>query len=123
MAFGLTFQQVQKYEKGMNRMGSSRLQQAADILGVAVPFFFEGGPGGSRKMHGNAPSMDPGRAPLLVFPLNGTWTRSSPCESLNSSPERCGVVPSPAEAKLYYPGHRSNGETTHDRDREPGRGI
>jgi transcriptional regulator with XRE-family HTH domain len=31
-AFGLTFQQVQKYEKGMNRMGSSRLQQAADIL-------------------------------------------------------------------------------------------
>ena len=55
-AFGLTFQQIQKYEKGMNRMGSSRLQQAADILGVAVPFFFEGGPGGSRKMHGNAPS-------------------------------------------------------------------
>src|SRR5262245_54935516 len=37
-------------------------------------------------------------------PLNGTWTRSSPCESLNSSPERCGVVPSPAEAKLYLPG-------------------
>src|SRR3954469_15889738 len=30
---GLTFQQVQKYEKGANRMGSSRLQQAADVLG------------------------------------------------------------------------------------------
>ncbi len=45
-AFGLTFQQVQKYEKGMNRMGSSRLQQAADVLGVAVPFFFEDAPGG-----------------------------------------------------------------------------
>ena len=44
-AFGLTFQQVQKYEKGMNRMGASRLQHAADILGVAVPFFFEGAPG------------------------------------------------------------------------------
>jgi transcriptional regulator with XRE-family HTH domain len=43
-AFGLTFQQVQKYEKGMNRLGSSRLQHAADILGVAVPFFFEGAP-------------------------------------------------------------------------------
>ena len=40
-AFGVTFQQVQKYEKGVNRMGSSRLQQAADILGVTVPFFFE----------------------------------------------------------------------------------
>jgi len=43
-AFGLTFQQVQKYEKGMNRMGSSRLQQAAHVLGVDVPFFFEGAP-------------------------------------------------------------------------------
>ena len=46
-AFGLTFQQVQKYEKGTNRMGASRLQQAADILGVAVPFFFEGAVGGT----------------------------------------------------------------------------
>src|SRR5262245_51151719 len=45
-AFGLTFQQVQKYEKGMNRMGSSRLQQAAHVLGVDIPFFFEGVSGG-----------------------------------------------------------------------------
>jgi transcriptional regulator with XRE-family HTH domain len=44
-AFGLTFQQVQKYEKGVNRMGSSRLQRAAEILEVSVPFFFEGGAG------------------------------------------------------------------------------
>ena len=44
---GLTFQQVQKYEKGTNRMGASRLQQAAAILGVAVPFFFEGASGGT----------------------------------------------------------------------------
>jgi hypothetical protein len=34
---------VQKYEKGVNRMGSSRLQQAPSILGVRVPYFFEGG--------------------------------------------------------------------------------
>jgi transcriptional regulator with XRE-family HTH domain len=40
-AFGITFQKVQKYEKGTNRMGASRLQQAADVLGVAAPFFFE----------------------------------------------------------------------------------
>ena len=40
-AFGVSFQQVQKYEKGMNRMGASRLQQAADILGVSVPFFLK----------------------------------------------------------------------------------
>ena len=44
--FRLTFQQVQKYEKGANRMGSSRLQQAADILGVPVSYFFEGGADG-----------------------------------------------------------------------------
>jgi transcriptional regulator with XRE-family HTH domain len=53
-AFGLTFQQVQKYEKGMNRMGASRLQQAADILGVTVPFFFEGGESGPYKPDGSA---------------------------------------------------------------------
>ena len=55
-ALGLTFQQVQKYEKGVNRMGSSRLQQAADILGVTVPFFFEGATGGTYKPDGSAPS-------------------------------------------------------------------
>jgi transcriptional regulator with XRE-family HTH domain len=55
-ALGLTFQQAQKYEKGRNRMGASRLQQAADILGVAVPFFFEGAVGGTYKPDGSAPS-------------------------------------------------------------------
>ena len=52
--FGLTFQQVQKYEKGTNRMGSSRLHQAADILGVTVPFFFEGAMGGPYEPDGSA---------------------------------------------------------------------
>jgi transcriptional regulator with XRE-family HTH domain len=54
-AFGLTFQQVQKYEKGVNRMGSSRLQHAAHILQVSVPFFFEGAPGG-HELSKTAPS-------------------------------------------------------------------
>ena len=39
---GLTFQQVQKYEKGTNRIGAGRLQQIAHILRVPVSFFFEG---------------------------------------------------------------------------------
>ena len=43
-ALGLTFQQVQKYEKGTNRIGASRLQHISQILQVPVPFFFEGGP-------------------------------------------------------------------------------
>ena len=54
-AIGLTFQQVQKYEKGTNRMGSSRLQQIANTLQVPVTFFFEGAPGQS-KLDGSAPS-------------------------------------------------------------------
>jgi transcriptional regulator with XRE-family HTH domain len=40
-ALGLTFQQVQKYEKGTNRIGASRLQHIASILQVPVAFFFE----------------------------------------------------------------------------------
>ena len=54
-AIGLTFQQVQKYEKGTNRMGSSRLVQIANVLKVPVTFFFEGTPGQS-KLDGKAPS-------------------------------------------------------------------
>src|SRR5438067_8895554 len=46
-ALGLTFQQVQKYEKGTNRIGASRLQQISLILQVPVAFFFEGVPGPS----------------------------------------------------------------------------
>ncbi len=44
-ALGLTFQQVQKYEKGTNRVGASRIQQISEILQVPVSFLFEGSPG------------------------------------------------------------------------------
>src|SRR5262249_1559862 len=43
-ALALTCQQVQKYEKGTNRIGASRLQQISQILQVPVAFFFEGAP-------------------------------------------------------------------------------
>lgn len=43
-ALGITFQQVQKYEKGTNRIGASRLQQIAQVLGVPVTYLFEGAP-------------------------------------------------------------------------------
>ena len=39
---GLTFQQVQKYEKGVNRIGAGRLFEVAQILGVPIDFFYEG---------------------------------------------------------------------------------
>jgi transcriptional regulator with XRE-family HTH domain len=50
-ALGLTFQQVQKYEKGMNRISASRLQHMSQILQVPVPFFFEGAPGGAAGLN------------------------------------------------------------------------
>jgi transcriptional regulator with XRE-family HTH domain len=56
-AVGLTFQQIQKYEKGSNRISASRLQQFVNILGVPVPFFFEGAPNASSQR--NAKAADP----------------------------------------------------------------
>ncbi len=44
-ALGITFQQIQKYEKGTNRVGASRLQNISTILNVPVSFFFEDAPG------------------------------------------------------------------------------
>jgi len=43
-ALEVTFQQIQKYEKGTNRIGASRLQQLARVLEVPPAFFFEGAP-------------------------------------------------------------------------------
>lgn len=45
-ALSLTFQQIQKYEKGANRVSASRLQQIAKVLEVPVSFFFDGAPSG-----------------------------------------------------------------------------
>jgi transcriptional regulator with XRE-family HTH domain len=49
-ALGITFQQIQKYEKGMNRVGASRLQQISQVLGVSPFYFFEGAPTVGKKM-------------------------------------------------------------------------
>lgn len=52
---GLTFQQIQKYEKGTNRISASRLQQLSGILDVPVHFFFEGVPGGGKGYKTSSP--------------------------------------------------------------------
>jgi transcriptional regulator with XRE-family HTH domain len=64
-SLSLTFQQVQKYEKGTNRVSASRLQQIATLLGVEVGFFYEGA--------GQVPGRD--RAPSTASPLS--WPRSA----------------------------------------------
>ena len=43
-SLGITFQQIQKYEKGTNRIGASRLHQIARVLGVPIEFFYDGAP-------------------------------------------------------------------------------
>jgi len=58
-SLGLTFQQVQKYEKGTNRIGASRLQQISIILQVPVSFFFEGAPAPPGKPGGFAEEASP----------------------------------------------------------------
>ncbi len=61
-ALGVTFQQVQKYEKGTNRIGASRLQQISNFLNVAPSFFFDG----ARDENTAAPGMaEDGAAPFV----------------------------------------------------------
>jgi transcriptional regulator with XRE-family HTH domain len=58
-ALGLTFQQVQKYEKGTNRVGASRIQQISEILQVPVSFLFEGGPSGMASLDNATEAISP----------------------------------------------------------------
>jgi transcriptional regulator with XRE-family HTH domain len=51
-AVGVTFQQVQKYERGTNRISASRLQQMSCVLQVPIPFFFEDFPSHSTRSKG-----------------------------------------------------------------------
>ena len=51
-SLGITFQQIQKYEKGTNRIGASRLQHIATVLKVPVSFFFEDAPGTPEEAEG-----------------------------------------------------------------------
>jgi transcriptional regulator with XRE-family HTH domain len=70
-ALDLTFQQVQKYEKGTNRIGASRLLSIATILGVGIEFFFEGLPE-SRPSATGEPSM----SEFLCIPDSDRLVRS-----------------------------------------------
>ncbi len=62
---GLTFQQVQKYEKGVNRIGAGRLYEISRILDVPIEFFYEGVAGGAGG------SAEPESAPLMEFVSSG----------------------------------------------------
>jgi transcriptional regulator with XRE-family HTH domain len=68
-AIGLTFQQVQKYERGANRIGASRLHELSGVLGVPVAFFYD--------------QTDPVHAPAIP-----TGFEESPQEGFDSDPLR-----------------------------------
>ncbi|HVI29503.1 helix-turn-helix transcriptional regulator [Hansschlegelia sp.] len=51
-ALGITFQQIQKYEKGTNRIGASRMQQIATVMSVPVSYFFDDAPGSEARPEG-----------------------------------------------------------------------
>src|SRR5204863_6191523 len=51
-ALGLTFQQVQKYERGVNRVGASRLFDLSRVLDVPISFFFDDMPDSLAGVHG-----------------------------------------------------------------------
>src|SRR5713226_8806909 len=65
---GLTFQQVQKYEKGINRIGAGRLFEVASILGVPISFFYED-VNGKTAMTGLAEGEEP--PPVMEFLSSG----------------------------------------------------
>ena len=66
-SMGLTFQQVQKYEKGVNRIGASRLFQISKILDVPVQFFFEEAPHVGDRHHARGMAEPESEAFILEF--------------------------------------------------------
>jgi transcriptional regulator with XRE-family HTH domain len=66
---GVTFQQVQKYEKGVNRVGAGRLTRIAEVLGIDVSAFF-----GSKEMAGADAAKESGAAsPLKLLTVAGAF--------------------------------------------------
>jgi transcriptional regulator with XRE-family HTH domain len=91
VALGLTFQQVQKYEKGLNRIGAGRLYRIAEILGVEVGYFYEG--------------LHRGNGAAAAAPVNGRHTENDPVRSFLATPE--GYHLSRAFARIDNPATRS----------------
>ncbi len=81
-ALGLTFQQVQKYEKGTNRIGASRLQQISQILQVPISFFFEGAP--TVALATRQDGLERGAVTRLRLRFSGDFGRPGPHQGLHA---------------------------------------
>ena len=89
-ALGLTFQQVQKYERGATRISASRLQHLSQILQVPVAFFFEGLPNASAPYESSESALSIVEIDDFVSGSNGLrlisalrlhWCASFPCRT------------------------------------------
>ena len=94
-ALGLTFQQIQKYERGANRIGASRLYQLSRILDVPVAYFFDGMAQDIQMTQDNfdldvvftedprdsSAVMDPARRPTWSPPITASTIRASVARS------------------------------------------
>lgn len=76
-AIGVSFQQIQKYEKGLNRIGAGRLREAARILGVNPGYFYDGSPSESGADEALFDSFPEGRAPESVTVAEGLQLQRS----------------------------------------------
>ena len=69
---GLTFQQIQKYEKGINRIGASRLYDLSQVLGVPVQFFYDEAPTLDRRSAAVAPGLSEKTTDGYIFEFLNT---------------------------------------------------
>jgi transcriptional regulator with XRE-family HTH domain len=75
-ASGITFQQVQKYEKGTNRVSASRLFEFATLLGVEISYFFEGAGGTPDLASAEPPKFDVSQVDVDI--LRALWAIKDP---------------------------------------------
>ena len=101
LACGITFQQIQKYENGSNRVSGSRLQQIAGVLGVAPAQFFEGLPEGGGAPDVAAVSGSAFLASRRGAELAGLWPalREDQQEALLGIARMLATMPKPAASR------------------------
>jgi transcriptional regulator with XRE-family HTH domain len=108
-ASGITFQQVQKYEKGTNRVSASRLFEFATLLGVEISYFFEGA-GGNMDSLAAAPAPKFDVSQVDVDILRALWAIKDP----QLKRKLLALITSlPSEAEMVVPQGRE-GSTQHD---------
>lgn len=90
-ALGLTFQQVQKYEKGLNRIGAGRLYRIGQILSVPVEYFYEGLPSAAGPVA--TPDADKRGAEVMAFlSTSEGYSLSTAFAQIDDAPTRRRLV-------------------------------